>query len=350
MSVYTSSRQQPYTLQQGQVIDDLSAYSWRANTVIVDNFSHQWLYIPNGNKFVAPLQTSVIVPLPSVSHFVAVWQSPPGIPQPMAAATDNAKLLFLEDAHPANSGLSAATTVTKMPDVASPAGAGTNRVNNIPLPPNTLAIAFMVDAFISNAFPTNVSILGHQTTNLYINTGALSSASPTVNVALIDPLDDAAVDISIGLAAGGSTLVHFWAYSDLAQVNVQVLAGTQLPVNIAGSPAPWLAALGPGIGNIGTAVIASIAGNGTITLQAGATNANTYLFELAYSIVGVAGTSITIKTTAGGNIGSIDGSFTHSDHIRWYGRNFGANVGITAVNNSATATGQFTYTLVTNQM
>lgn len=93
----------------------------------------------------------------------------------------------------------------------------------------------------------------------------------------------------------------------------------------------------------------TIANGGTLSLLAGQVGKTTYLFEVKYTIVAVAGSFIDIADTGNNELGRIDGSFTHSDKFTFYGKNLGVNTGVKAVNNSGVGSGAFNFGIQANQ-
>lgn len=99
-SIYQLSPMRPFTLLVGQTLDE--SLDWTAQTVIVDNFSTQFLYVPAANKFVDPGARNVVIPI-TTNSATALFQAPSGQQQP-PVATGEARLVYYADAHPAQSG------------------------------------------------------------------------------------------------------------------------------------------------------------------------------------------------------------------------------------------------------
>jgi hypothetical protein len=68
---------------------------WNAVNVVVDNFTNQYLYLPDAQRFVAPGQFGAVIPLPGPGRAQAVFQSPPLFVQAPLIAGQQATLVFM---------------------------------------------------------------------------------------------------------------------------------------------------------------------------------------------------------------------------------------------------------------
>lgn len=159
MSIYTSSRQRPVTLNFGTPNVDVPIDGWTASTAIVDNYSNsQYVYLPGAPKYIDPGVRHAIVPLSNVGSLSASFTAPPGIRVPALTANDLAMILFLEDSHPASSGM--------LPMQGTPQLAATPQVNtlNIPagqsavftVPPGALWFSYSIPSSAANSYPFTI--------------------------------------------------------------------------------------------------------------------------------------------------------------------------------------------------
>ena len=113
---------------------------WVAQSVVVDNYSSGWLYIPGAQRYVAPQQLNVTIPIPATQQAEAIWQAPPG-QSDTANAGDQATLTYYSEALPPSGAVYALQSVQ-----IEPGSAPIQISGNI-----TGTITGTVDANITNA-------------------------------------------------------------------------------------------------------------------------------------------------------------------------------------------------------
>ena len=78
-----------------------------ARTLVVDNPTAAYWYLPNILRFVPPFVTGMVIALPGTETFSILYQAPPGLTQPPAlVGTAAASFVFHEEALGADSGMS----------------------------------------------------------------------------------------------------------------------------------------------------------------------------------------------------------------------------------------------------
>lgn len=92
--IYTRYRQRPFTLLNPQTIDlDLG---WEARTLIVYNYTTQYLYLPDYGAFVPPNTAGVPFYSEGNSHAYCQWQAPPTVAQPAIGPVLALLLMYYE--------------------------------------------------------------------------------------------------------------------------------------------------------------------------------------------------------------------------------------------------------------
>lgn len=77
MSLYTQESQQIIKIQVGDTISE--AINFPLQSVNVDNYSNQYLYLSDVERYVPPYQIGVIVSYPPIMTLNAAFSSPPGL-------------------------------------------------------------------------------------------------------------------------------------------------------------------------------------------------------------------------------------------------------------------------------
>lgn len=92
------------SVAQGALSDSIK---FDAVTAIIDNFTDQYLHLPDVGRYVPPWTFSVIIPMNATNMLNALFQAPPGVVQaPSADTTQAATITYLAVELPASSGAS----------------------------------------------------------------------------------------------------------------------------------------------------------------------------------------------------------------------------------------------------
>lgn len=92
------------SVAQGALSDSIK---FDAVTAIIDNFTDQYLHLPDVGRYVPPWTFSVIIPMNATNMLNALFQAPPGVVQaPSADTTQTASITYLAVELPASSGAS----------------------------------------------------------------------------------------------------------------------------------------------------------------------------------------------------------------------------------------------------
>lgn len=96
-------RYSAFTAAEGTTLS--SDLGFLANTVVVDNLTASWLFMPNVGRFVPPFTYGATFPLGAgVQVAQALWRTPPGVTAP-TAGTGQAQLTFTSAALPPSNGV-----------------------------------------------------------------------------------------------------------------------------------------------------------------------------------------------------------------------------------------------------
>ena len=173
-SIYTQTRQRTFVIQPGQVLD-VTLDGWQANTVIVDSYTSQYLFIEDAPKYVDPNTRHAVIALPSVSTARAIYQAPPGITQPSPGPSDECRLTFLEDGHPTNPGYNPAIdSAVFLGSLIAPVGTFTG-FSFIPDPKIT-AIAWVEDSQFGGN-PVGYELFGNNTNTSYFFANTINNVN-----------------------------------------------------------------------------------------------------------------------------------------------------------------------------
>lgn len=257
MSIYASARQKSYTIQPGQGIDD-TIDGWAANSVVVDNYSHQYFYIPNAPKFVDPGVHHVIIPLPNVSRLQGQFQAPPGITQPPSVANDNVLLTFYESEFMPSQGIASDISRTLLTRV--PIGSNSTTFVPINIQPGIKGLGFITSATGNNNRCQISNITGFQTVATYYdstgnNTQYFVNGFTVVPIIVPTPLIDTQLDIEV--ISTSLTTFNLWIFqiNDIEQftgnnstVDIVSNSSRQLGIVTANGPQPY--DLSPSMGEI----------------------------------------------------------------------------------------------------
>lgn len=209
-SIYLSDHQRSFTLRPTDTPLSVVLDGWQANSVIIDNYSSQYLYIPNAPKFIDPGTRHAIVSVPSSGIALAQYQAPPGQLQPPAGPNDVCFLTFFEQNQPAQAGIPTSiglgdylTTITVV---------GTNPVTfPVPVPPETLAIGYSIRFSNSLVIPSELLFTGHTSQNAY-SPSFPASAFGAFPLNLVDNQ----LDISLAsISAVNPCMVDILAYREM---------------------------------------------------------------------------------------------------------------------------------------
>lgn len=222
MSIYTQTNSQSFQLLSGQSIDN--TIDWIARTIIVDNYTSAWLYLPVVQRFIAPGYIGVVIPIAPTSRVSATFAAPPGVVQGAVGDGTKATLQYLADIHPAAPGaltkLSLASGATVNTNPTSPTQFANQppkqfnvtlaqgAVNNSqwiitpPTSPNQIYLLGMFVSVVTNTYIFINNALLSAITSAGGVTGLLmgNGAGTTINVPI--PVGPSAVPLGIGNGIG----------------------------------------------------------------------------------------------------------------------------------------------------
>lgn len=96
----------PITLTPPNDLHELQI-GFYARSLIVDNPTAAYWYLPDVLRFIPPFITGMIIPLPGMEKFSITYQAPPGLTQPLAlSSTASATFVFHEEPVGVSSGVS----------------------------------------------------------------------------------------------------------------------------------------------------------------------------------------------------------------------------------------------------
>lgn len=357
-SIYTGSRSNDFfiTPPNGKITDNLD---FVPQTVIVDNFTNQWVYLPTVPKFIPPGVSGATVPTNSTTtQLSALFQAPPGLSQPTLVITSSdgtitpAHLTFMEDAHPASPGVVGQGDAQKViATLVSPAN-GSSPFETITVPAGTQSIGYL--SYIEQFSPVHINpgvdtpiaitIQGHTTGQQYVSifsTGAAlnsSLANGGPQWVLLDP-SDTALDCQISANVSTSAIVDILV-SPLA-MSLDVAQAFDESLSVGNSnflPATWQAAQHNF--NIG---VGSIAAGASVTLIPANANAQILIHEINLHVVGVANSFFQIQdsnvpTTLRNMSGAINDAYVFNFHGAFSNEN-AFNTSTVLKNTSAVASG-----------
>ena len=268
-----------------------------AASVVCDNYTSNYLTLPDAGKTIPPWTYGAVVALPPGTRRALATLTPtvPAVPGPPVPVIQ-ASLTWTDVPLPADPGhllqQSQYAQQNVFQSVQATVANPSVTVDNVPVPAGTQAIGFIIDQ-INNSLPTTVTIIGDQTGHTYIN--AVSPvAADSLQVAPA-ALQDTTVQLSVTAPVASTSLVHFLAIPYPLVTFVRTVTGQALNVNSL-TPAAWQ------VPNQGPLRIASGMNSGAdATLVAAATGVTLRLFDCNIAFDGVsANSTVTLEDSNGG--------------------------------------------------
>lgn len=107
-----------YLIGSTNQVDDNPGF--RVITYLVDNYTSQYLYLPNEQRFIPPKFIGVALHSTGEGRARAIWQAPGSMAQPAAVAGEAALVRVLDERLPISAGINFSATVpVKIPNLAT---------------------------------------------------------------------------------------------------------------------------------------------------------------------------------------------------------------------------------------
>lgn len=291
-----SDRYSSFTVAEGMPLS--SDLGFLANTVIVDNVTASWLFMPNAGRYVPPFTYGATFPLGAgVQVAQAAWRTPPGVTAP-TAGSGQAQLTFTDAVLAPSNGqpvvIPSQQVVLTPPPQASwtvsqasppnitgnlvsftvgPSGPGSSIAGDFAVPAGTNSLIIDGGTFSSNGSNQctfSLTVTGKTTGTVYLAASSVvgtSQAPPQPPFAcIVSPAADPVVTVRVAVNALFSNNAVTGTFEIVASFGTQAVAVEGVS---GATPIPVVPTAAQRPGTVPSTALASIGASATVTMISG---------------------------------------------------------------------------------
>ena len=204
----------PQQLTEGTQPGNLTFGVPAPQSVVVDNYSQSYLYIPGAGVYIGPRSTRIVAIPPGQATIGVVWQTPPGlIPPPVGNPRGSATLVWSDAVVQTSQAIPLYAAQTAPVELAQIQPAQVPLGTIVAIPSGVLSLVLFTQNNYRSSF--SLSVLGNVTGNEYATqtVGVVNGQQiTTIVIPAIDPTDPAVLIIGENLAGGAYSLVTVNGY------------------------------------------------------------------------------------------------------------------------------------------